>query len=351
MQNLPILFNLFIAGGVSLFIGFVFAPFFIKYIYFRKLWRQKLRTLNTQNSDFKNIHNTEEIEVPRVGGAIIVIITFLTIIVLFALSKFSGVTSLGSMDFLSRSQTLLPLGTFLFGAIIGLFDDGIQIFGRGFWATDPIALRYIKSGSIILLGALVGLWFYVKLGIASVHVPFVGDFYLGIFFIPFFIFVLFSVFSGSVIDGIDGLSGGVLMSIFGSYAVITYFRNQYDLSALAVVVLCSVLVFLWYNIMPAKFYMGEVGMIALTSLITVYAFFTDTVLLLPIIVFPLFITSVSVVAQLVSKNFFNGKKIFKVAPIHHHFEVLGWGKHKVVMRFWIIGFMSSLLGTILAFIS
>lgn len=351
MQNLPVLFNLFIAGGLSLLVGFFFAPFFINYIYSKKLWRQTLRTENTQNNDFKNIHNDEEVKIPRVGGAIIVIITLCTIFILFTLARFFEIPSFVSMDFLSRSQTLLPLGTFLFGALIGLLDDSIQIFGRGFWATDPIRLRYIKSGSIIFLGFLLGLWFYIKLGVSSVHVPFVGDFYLGIFFVPFFILVLFSVFSGSVIDGIDGLSGGVLMSTFGAYAVITYFRNQYDLSALAVVVLCAILVFLWYNIMPAKFYMGEVGMIALTALITVYAFFTNTVLLLPIIVFPLFITSLSVVIQLVSKKFFNGKKFFKVAPIHHHFESLGWGKHKVVMRFWIIGFMSSLLGTILAFIS
>ncbi len=343
--------GLLIGGAVSFVIGFIIAPWFIKTVYKYKLWRKKNRNDNTANPVFLAIHNSEENHIPRVGGALIIFTTILTIIFLLILSRLAGYGASSGFDFLSRSQTLLPLGTFVLAGIIGFFDDSIQIWGKGFWASDPIILRIIKSASILTLGLLLGLWFYFKLGITTMHVPWYGDIHLGLLFIPFFILVMYSVFSGSVIDGIDGLSGGVLASAFGAYAVITFFHHQYDLSALAIIVFSAIMVFLWYNIMPAKFYMGETGMLALTALITVYAFFTNTVLLLPIIIFPLFITSLSVVIQLLSKRFRKGKRIFSVSPLHHHFEAIGWGKSQVVMRFWIIGIMSAIIGSVLAFVS
>lgn len=343
--------SLLAAGIIAAFFGFGIAPSFRRIVYRLRLWRKIRRSENTQNIEFHKISNDLETSIPRVGGALIILTTVSSILILFVLARFTGISTFKSLDFLSRSQTLLPLGAFIFAGIVGFFDDSLQIWGKGKILEEPIFMRVIKSGSIILLGLLLGMWFYFKLGVSTVHIPWYGDVSLGYLFIPFFTLVLFSVFSGSVIDGIDGLSGGVLLSSFGAYAVITYFRNQYDLAALAVIILASILVFLWYNIMPAQFYMGEVGMLALTTLITVYAFFTDTVILLPIIVFPLFITSLSVVIQMISKKLRKGKNVFRVAPLHHHFEALGWGKPKIVMRFWIIGFITSIFGTILAFVS
>lgn len=343
--------SLLAAGLIAVFFGFGIAPSFRRLVYRYKLWRKSSRSEHTSNPEFKLINNSDETSVPRVGGALIVIITVFSILILFVLSRFTNIPAFKTLDFLSRSQTLLPLGAFVFAACVGFVDDGLQIWGSGKWAEDPIALRIIKSASIIILGLFLGLWFYLKLGITTVHIPWHGDISLGFLFVPFFILVLYSVFSGSVIDGIDGLSGGVMMSTFGAYAIITYFRDQYDLAALAVIILCSILVFLWYNIIPAQFYMGETGMLALTTLITIYAFFTNTVLLLPILVFPLFFTSLSVVLQLFSKKFFKGKKIFKVAPLHHHLEAIGWKRPQIVMRFWIVGFITSILGAILVFVS
>ncbi len=351
LSNYTYIASFLAAGIVAVFFGFGIAPSFRRLVYRYQMWRKVDRSLNTTNADFHAIHNSAETQIPRVGGALIVLITVFSILILFILARFTNVPAFESLDFLSRSQTLLPLGAFVFAALVGFLDDALQIWGRGKWIDDPITMRFIKSGSIIFLGILLSLWFYFKLGISSVHIPGAGDVGLGFLFIPFFILVLYSVFSGSVIDGVDGLSGGVLLSTFGAYAIITYFRDQYDLSALAVIILCSILVFLWYNVMPAQFYMGETGMLALTTLITIYAFFTDTVLLLPILVFPLFITSLSVVVQLVSKKFFKGRKVFKVAPLHHHFESIGWSRPQIVMRFWIIGFITSILGTILVFVS
>jgi phospho-N-acetylmuramoyl-pentapeptide-transferase len=343
--------SLLASGIIATFLGFGIAPSFKALVYKYKLWRSVSRSNNTTNPDFKSINNIEETSVPRVGGALIIFITVFSILILFALARFTNISAFSSLDFLSRSQTLLPLGAFVAAAIVGFFDDALQIWGRGKWSEDPIMLRVVKSASIILIGLLLGLWFYVKLGVSTIHIPWHGEISLGFLFVPFFILVLYSVFTGSVIDGVDGLSGGVLLSTFGSYAIITYFRHQYDLSALAVIIICSILVFLWYNIMPAQFYMGETGMLALTTLITVYAFFTDTVLLLPIIVFPLFFTSLSVVLQLAYRKITKGKKLFRVAPIHHHFEAIGWTRPQIVMRFWIIGFITSIIGAILVFVS
>lgn len=343
--------GIFVGGASSFVIGFIIAPWFIKLVYKYKLWRKTNRNINITNQDFAKIHNDEENHTPRVGGALVIFTTILTVLFLLILSRLAGYGASSGFDFLSRRQTLLPLGAFIFAGIIGFFDDSIQIWGKGFWATDPIVLRFIKSASIIGLGLLLSLWFYFKLGVNTVHLPFYGDMHLGLVFIPFFIFILYAVFSGSVIDGIDGLSGGVLASAFGAYAVITFFHHQYDLSALAVIVFSAIMVFLWYNIMPAKFYMGETGMLALTVLITIYAFFTNTVLLLPIIIFPLFISSGSVVLQLISKKIRKGKRLFKVSPLHHHLEAVGWGKSQIVMRFWLVGIMSAVIGSILAFVS
>ena len=185
----------------------------------------------------------------------------------------------------------------------------------------------------------------------SIHIPFGGFLYLGILIIPFFITVALATFSGGVIDGIDGLSGGVLASIFAAYSVIAYVNNQIDLAAFSGVITGATLAFLWFNMPPARFYMGETGMMGLTLTLAAFAFLTDSVLILPIVAMPLVITSLSVIIQMISKKTRGGKKIFKVAPLHHHFEALGWPSYKVTMRFWILSIVFAVIGIILAIIS
>jgi phospho-N-acetylmuramoyl-pentapeptide-transferase len=185
----------------------------------------------------------------------------------------------------------------------------------------------------------------------TVHIPFGGDLYLGIFIIPFFILVSLAVFSGGVIDGIDGLSGGVFASIFASYAVIAFANNQINLAAFSGAIAGGILAFLWFNIPPARFYMGETGIMGLTITLATLAFLTDSVLILPIVALPLLITSLSVILQLLSKKFRGGKRIFKLAPLHHHFEAMGWPSYKVTMRYWIFSVIFAIIGVILAVIS
>ncbi|KKP64767.1 MAG: Phospho-N-acetylmuramoyl-pentapeptide-transferase, partial [Candidatus Nomurabacteria bacterium GW2011_GWF2_35_12] len=198
---------------------------------------------------------------------------------------------------------------------------------------------------------LIGLWFYYKLGMISIHVPFGGDMYLGILIIPFFILVALATFSGGVIDGLDGLSGGVLASIFAAYSVIAFTNNQIDIAAFSAVATGAILAFLWFNIPPARFYMGETGIIGLTITLATLAFLTDSVLILPVVAMPLVVSSGSVILQVISKKLRNGKKIFRLAPIHHHFEALGWPSYKVTMRFWVLSVAFSIIGIILAVIS
>ncbi len=252
---------------------------------------------------------------------------------------------------MSKNQTLIPLLVLLFGSFLGLWDDLIQIYGKGKIAHDDKSWRKWKVLLVIFISFLIGLWFYYKLGMTSIHIPFNGELDLGILIIPFFMLVGLATFLGGVIDGLAGLSGGVFASIFGAYSVIAFANNQIDIAAFSAVATGAIFAFLWFNIPPARFYMGETGIMGLTITLATIAFLTDSVLILPVVAMPLVVSSGSVILQTISKKFRNGKKLFRLAPIHHHFEALGWPSYKVTMRFWILSVAFSIIGIILAVIS
>jgi phospho-N-acetylmuramoyl-pentapeptide-transferase len=317
------------------------------------MWRKTSRNENlNEKNKFEDIHDGKsEISTPRTGGMIVWISVLLTIFLITIIDFVLNNESSAKLYFISRSQTLLPLFTLVIASLIGLGDDFVQIFSKGKWLKDPIVLRYIKITIILFLGLVIGWWFFSKLGISYIYIPWLGNFELGFLFIPVFICVMFSVWSSSVVDGIDGLSGGILASVFMAYTLISFFNNQIDLAAFCAVVTGGIMAFLWFNIPPARFYMGETGMIGLTVTISVIAFLTNTVLLLPIIAFPLFVTSLSVIIQILSRKIRNGKKVFLLAPLHHHFEALGWSKYKVTMRYWVVSIISAVTGVIIYLIS
>ena len=196
-------------------------------------------------------------------------------------------------------------------------------------------------------------WFYEKLDVTSVSFFSTTPLELGVWFIPFFVVVALSVYASSVIDGIDGLSGGVFLFIFAAYAGISFFQMQYDIAAFCATIVGGILAFLWFNIPPARFYMTETGVMALTMTLTVVAFMTDTlgggegVSVLPIIGFLLVVTVASDIIQVVAKRMFK-RKVFLIAPLHHHFEALGWPAAKVAMRYWVLGFVFAIIGFLLA---
>ncbi|MEK7572370.1 MAG: hypothetical protein AAB493_00740 [Patescibacteria group bacterium] len=346
------LVKIFIPTALAFFVGLAITPVATHFFYKYKMWKKYSRNEDTTVEDFKKIHNEkEELKTPRVGGIIIWASVFITtfLAILFAIIFPSAFSE--KINFLSRDQTLIPFFTLILGSLIGLWDDLIQCFGKGKIAHDDKSWRRWKVFIITFISLLIGLWFFYKLGITSIHVPFMGQIYFGILIIPFFILVALAVFSGGVIDGLDGLSGGVFASIFASYSVIAFANNQINLATFSGVITGAILAFLWFNIPPARFYMGETGIMGLTITLATLAFLTDSVLILPIVALPLVITSLSVILQILSKKFRGGKRIFKLAPIHHHFEAIGWPSYKVTMRYWVFSIIFAIIGIILAVIS
>ena len=343
--------KIFLPATIAFFLGIFITPLATHFFYKYKMWKKYSRNEST-NPEFQKIHNEkEELKTPRVGGIIIWFSVILTTLVFFVFSLFYPSSVSSKINFLSRNQTLIPFFTLIFGSILGLWDDLIQVYGKGKFAHDDKVWRKWKVCIITFISLLIGLWFFYKLGMVSIHIPFGGEIFLGILIIPFFILVALATFSGGVIDGIDGLSGGVLAAIFGAYSAIAFANNQIDIAAFSATITGATLAFLWFNIPPARFYMGETGMMGLTITLATLAFLTDSVLILPLVALPLVISSLSVILQILSKKFRGGKKLFKLAPIHHHFEAKGWPSYKVTMRFWILSVIFAILGIILAIIS
>lgn len=351
-----ILFKILLPTLAAFIMGIALTPVFSHLFYKYRLWKRSSRVLETNvgelemNKDFKEIYNDAEIRTPRTGGVIVWFSIVLTVLLSIVASKFLSGTGIESIEFISRNQTLIPFLSLLLGAALGLVDDFLQIFGSAKQLAIGIPRR-IRISFVVFLGAIEGLWFYYRLGYDSINIPFTDvDLFLGYGAIIFIILVVLALFSSSVIDGVDGLAAGVLVSIFASYGFIGVIQSQFDIATFSFVVMGALMAFLWFNIPPARFYMGESGMIGLTLSLAVIILLTDTVIEFIIIGLPLVLTSASSLIQIISRRFFN-KKVFKVAPLHHHLEALGWSRAKITMRYWIFSVMCSATGIIIVIIS
>ncbi len=345
------LVKIFLPTAVAFFLGLFITPIATHFFYKYKMWKKYSRNDNGTSPEFQKINKDKnELNTPRVGGIIIWVSVLVTTLIFYLVSILYPNLNTEKMNFLSRNQTLIPFFTLFLGSLIGLWDDLIQIYGTGKFARDDSSWRKWKAILVGFMSLLVGIWFFYKLGMTSIHIPFGGELNLGILIIPFFILVALATFSGGVIDGIDGLSGGVLASIFAAYSIIAFANNQIDLAAFSGVITGAILAFLWFNIPPARFYMGETGIMGLTLTLATLAFLTDSVLILPIIAFPLVLTSGSVILQILSKKL-RGRRLFRLAPLHHHYEALGWPSYKVTMRFWVLSIVFALMGIILVVVS
>ena len=336
--------KIFVLGAMSFILAFWLAPILIHYLYKYKLWRKEKRTKSIDDKElvyFKKFHSEEEIHVPRFGGLLIWINVLFLAIIFFLLTQ-TGVPWLKKLNFLSRGQTWLPLFALVSASLVGLLDDVLQIFGKGKYVGGGLKVEF-RILLVSLIGLIGGWWFYAKLGYSAIHIPGNGDITLGLWYIPFFILVMLATYSGGVIDGLDGLAGGTFATMFGAFGVIAIFQGQIDLAAFCFAVVGTILAFLWFNIPPARFYMGETGILGLCCALTVVAFLTSSVLILPIIGFLLVIESGSVILQLLSKKI-RKKKLFLAAPIHHHFEAKGWPEYKITMRFWVVGIVMAIIG-------
>jgi phospho-N-acetylmuramoyl-pentapeptide-transferase len=327
-------------------------PLLTRYLYKHKCWKKKIRTVAVDGRPatvIAKIQEGEVIHTPRMGGLLIWVTTTVLVFLFYGLSGISDTPYLQNFNFLSRSQTWIPVFTLFAASVIGLVDDIFAIQGVG--ESDPkgggIRVRH-RLLRVSLVGLVGALWMYFKLDWHTLHVPFWGDLDIGFLFIPLFILVMDIFFMGSVVDGIDGLSGGILAIVFATFSLLSFVRGQYDLAAFCAVIVGATITFLWFNIPPARFYLSETGIIGLGATLAVVSFFNDSVLLLPLFAIIIVLEVATNVLQLASKKLRNGKKIFLAAPIHHHFQAKGWPSYKVTMRFWLISALGAMVGLIIA---
>jgi phospho-N-acetylmuramoyl-pentapeptide-transferase len=320
-------------GLLSFLISMLLTPLYTTAAFSGKWWKKQRTTAMTGETAtvYNKLHAAKHARnIPTMAGMIFVLSTIL-------------VTVAGN---LSRSETWLPLAAMAGAGLIGLFDDIINIKS----IKGGIAGMRAKIKALLLIGiSLVGgLWFFAKLGVTAIDIPFVGSLHLGWLIVPLFVLVVFATANAvNITDGLDGLAGGLAVSAFSAYALIAFIEKKYGVAGFCMTIVGALLSYTWFNIYPARFFMGDVGSFALGTALGVVALLTNTILLLPIIGLVFVIETGSVVLQIASKKLRHGKKIFISSPIHHHFEAIGWPETKITMRFWVLGQVAAILGVIM----
>ncbi|HAC56357.1 TPA: phospho-N-acetylmuramoyl-pentapeptide-transferase [Candidatus Saccharibacteria bacterium] len=330
-QELVKLFALAV-GGFSL--AMLLTPVYTYVAYRYRFWKKQRTTSTTGEllEVFTKLHAAKfRRNIPTMAGLIALIVLTL-------------VTMVANLD---REQTWLPLAAFVGGAMVGLIDDVINLRGSGIGAAG---LRSSVKFGLITLIAVIGAWFfYSKLGYTDIHVPFYGALEVGWLIIPLFILVVVSTSNAvNISDGLDGLAGGLLATSFGVFGVIALLQGNFGIAGFCFTIIGVLMSYIWFNIHPARFFMGDVGSFAYGTALGVVAMLTDSLFLLPIIGFVFVLEGGSSLIQVVSKKFFK-RKVFLSAPIHHHLEAMGWPETKVTMRFWVIGHIVGFVGLLLAF--
>jgi phospho-N-acetylmuramoyl-pentapeptide-transferase len=336
------LVRILLLTSLSFIFAFACTPILTHFLYKYKMGKQIRNNGNTPIFTALHLHKAGT---PTMGGILI----WATLLIFVAFFYLLGMIfpSLSALNFFSRPETLLPLVILIFSALVGLFDDWLDVRGQGKGGLR-MKHRLLIYTAIAALGAA---WFYFKLDWTTLHIPFWKNLEIGAWYIPFFIFVIVaSAFSVNETDGLDGLAGGTLLIAFASFSVISFALGRYDLAAFCGVIIGALIAFLWFNITPARFYMGDTGAMSLGITLGVIALLTNSALLLPLFGFIFVIESLTVIIQLSSKKLRGGKKVFKSAPIHHHFQAIGWSEPKIVMRFWMIAGVVAAVGLAIFFL-
>ena len=239
-------------------IAVLLTPFLTNFLYKHKMWRKSARTKTITGDEapvFYSLHKEKEVNTPRFGGILIWGVTSLVILLFFILPKIFDSALLEKLNFLSRGQTWLPLFTLVSASLLGLSDDILQVFGKGKYVAG--GMRFTRRLLVVaIIGTIGALWFYFKLEWSTIHIPLIGDIVIGFWYIPLFIITMIACWAGGVVDGLDGLGGGTFASIFAGFSIIALFRGQADLAIFCAVITGTILAFLWFNIPPARFYMG-----------------------------------------------------------------------------------------------
>src|SRR3989344_1720864 len=258
-------------AALSFGIGIALTPLLTHYLYKYKAWKKKPRSHAVDGREatiFNALHGAKEVGTPRMGGIVIWLSSLMTIGGIWLLAQLSGNGTLVKLDFLSRDQTWIPLLTLIVGALVGLLDDFLEINGKGGYVGGGLSL--VKRLLVVAgLSLFVGWWFYAKLAIITVGLFSGATLTIGVFIIPLFILVALVLYAGGIIDGLDGLAGGVFAGIFLAYAGIAFYQGQVNLAAFSATIAGATLAFLWFNVPPARFYMSETGTMGLTMTLAV----------------------------------------------------------------------------------
>lgn len=333
--------RIFMVVAIAFFGTLILTPLWTKVLFHYKLGKQ-LRTSESAPV-FHALHKNKE-GTPTMGGVLIWgTVTLLTLFFWFLAQFGDGFWS--TVNFFSRSQTWLPLGVLVLAGILGAADDLFGVLRRG--PNGGGLEMKVRILLYLIIGAIGAWWFYAKLDFDSINVPFLGDLHVGWWYIPIFIFIIVATaFSANETDGLDGLAAGVFLTTFAAFGVIAFDQGRMDLVVFIGAIIGSLVAFLWFNIFPARFFMGDTGSMSLGVVLGVIAMLTGTpILLIPIgCIFVL--ESGSVIIQKISK-YVRGKKVFLSTPIHHHFEAQGWHESKVTMRFWVISAIGAIIGIII----
>ena len=335
---IPEIVQLLILAAGGFLLALAITPIFTHFAYKYRWWKQLKDTAwigggKEKAPVFHKLHEAKhKRNIPTMAGVII-----------------WGTVAIITLAFnLDRSQTWLPLFTLVSLGLMGLIDDYINIRSSG--GIAGIKGKF-KMAWICLFAALGAWWFYSKLGFSVMHIPAWGDISIGWLYIPLFILVVVSTANAvNITDGLDGLSGGLLLAAFSAYAIIAFFQGNFGIAGFCATIVGATLAYTWFNIYPARFFMGDTGAVALGATLGVVAMLTNTALVLPVIGLVFVVETLSVIIQLLSKKLRNGKKVFLSAPIHHHFEAVGWPETKVTMRFWVIGAVSAFMGVVIALV-
>ena len=327
--------KVFLLGVGSFILAMVITPIYTYFAYKYKFWKQMRHAAMGGGAApvYEKLHAAKhKRHIPTMAGIIFVVaISIITILFNF-----------------SREQTWLPLAALICCAAVGLVDDFINIRSHGKGIAGMRAP--VKFALISAIGLALGWFFYAKLDMHTIHIPFAGSWDVGIGIIPIFAFVVVATGNAvNISDGLDGLSGGLAASAFAAYAVIALLDQRFGLSGFCFTILGALVSYLWFNINPARFFMGDVGAFALGCSLAVVAMLTDTLFILPVIAAVFVIETLSVIIQITSKKI-RHKKVFLSAPIHHHLEAIGWPETKVTMRFWLLGVVAAIIGVVLAIV-
>lgn len=276
---------------------------------------------------------------PTLGGVLIIAVVAALWLLVFVLLQEPQ-----RGDFVA--QTIVPIGALVAVGVLGFIDDYVNIvYGFGVRGRHKLVWQ-------LVVAVVAALYIQRHFAITGVFVPLVGEVEIGApVFVALAIFAIISTSNGvNLIDGLDGLSGGTLVFAFLSFAFIAAARGFPWLVVICAGTVGALLAFLWFNAHPAEVIMGDVGSLALGAMLATVALTTGFVLLLPVAGVLYVVENLSVIIQVGSFKL-RGKRVFRMAPIHHHFELIGWPEQKVTIRFWLIGALAGIVAAILAFVT